>query len=365
MGPLHSIGLIAGREFRVYVATASFWVALALGPLVLIGAMAFAQLSAAHAAGSPVMVTSNDARLGKAAEEAVRAAATVDRRSIAIAESARDALIIRRMPDGGVMLTFSPQFPLSPAARALVASKLELADMARVAGGARPKAYSVEATTAPDAAKAAAGVTMSRLALVIILWTTLTGSLGMLLQAVTRERTNRALESLLASARPWEVAVGKVLGVGGVSLLVLVSWLAASAAMALFAPAGDGLLRAVIGQLGDPALLARAVVIYVLAFAFYGLVTVALGARARDSAAAQNLARPMFILLVAVFFVSLTIVGGAQGFGWLVYVPPFTPFMLLLLQSASATSELIAVLGLALATAAAGYLAARGLKIER
>jgi ABC-type Na+ efflux pump permease subunit len=120
-----------------------------------------------------------------------------------------------------------------------------------------------------------------------------------------------------------------------------------------------------IRPLADVALLSRAVVVYLLAFAFYGLVTVALGARARDTAAAQNLARPMFIVLLAVFVISLTIVGGANGFGWLIYVPPFTPFMLLLLPTSSLATTLLAVTGLAIAAAAAGCLAARELRIER
>lgn len=35
--------LIAGREFRAYVATASFWIALAVGPLIMgVGMMALA-----------------------------------------------------------------------------------------------------------------------------------------------------------------------------------------------------------------------------------------------------------------------------------------------------------------------------------
>jgi ABC-2 type transport system permease protein len=73
------------------------------------------------------------------------------------------------------------------------------------------------------------------------------------------------------------------------------------------------------------------VVVYGLAYGLFGSVTVALGALARDSASAQNLSRPMFILLMAAFFVALTMGMGsaAASPSWLLYVPVFTPFLLL------------------------------------
>src|SRR6185369_15481455 len=135
------------------------------------------------------------------------------------------------------------------------------------------------ASHGPDAAAAARFLSM------LILWLTLTGSLGMLLQTVVRERATRALESLLAAATPRQIMIGKLLGVGSVSLLILVSWLGSTAALSLIAP-GSGLAPAIIAELARPELLLRAAVIYCLAYAFYGSITVALGAMARDSASA-------------------------------------------------------------------------------
>ena len=36
----HPALLIAGREFRTYAGTASFWIALAVGPMIMGGALA-------------------------------------------------------------------------------------------------------------------------------------------------------------------------------------------------------------------------------------------------------------------------------------------------------------------------------------
>ena len=219
---------------------------------------------------------------------------------------------------------------------------------------------------APPPAKFDRG-TMSRFSLVMMLWLTLTGSLGMLLQAVVRERTNRALESLLAAARPWQIVFGKLIGVGAVSLLVLGTWLGSTALLAPLTPSTGGYAGTLVHGLADPMLLLRAAAVYVAAFAFYGLTTVAVGAAARDSAAAQNLSRPMFAVLLAAFFAALAAVGGGAGqLAWLVYVPPFAPFMLLLEPPGtySLWTEMVSLGLIAVATVIACHLAVKGLALS-
>jgi ABC-type Na+ efflux pump permease subunit len=109
-------------------------------------------------------------------------------------------------------------------------------------------------------------------------------------------------------------------------------------------------------------MLAQGASVYVLAFAFYGLTTIAVGALARDNAAAQNLARPMFAVLLTVFFTSLASALGAHGLSWLVYLPPFTPFMLLM-QPQPTGVVLTALAELAGAATLAGWFAVRSLRL--
>jgi ABC-type Na+ efflux pump permease subunit len=175
----------------------------------------------------------------------------------------------------------------------------------------------------------------------------------MLLNAVVRERSSRALETLLASASRMEIVLGKLTGVGAVSLLVIGAWLGTAAAAAPFTPAAAGPGAAVLSQLGDPAALVRAALIYVVAYLFYGLLTIALGAGARDSAQAQNLSRPMFAILLAAFFASLaSVAGAAGGLSWLAWAPPFTPFILLLRGPGAIGGNEVLAIGLTLAGAA-------------
>jgi hypothetical protein len=112
-------------------------------------------------------------------------------------------------------------------------------------------------------------------------------------------------------------------------------------------------------------MLARAAIIYPLAFAFYGLVTVAVGAAARDTAAAQNLSRPMFTVLLAAFFAALAAAGGAGNLGFLTFLPPFTPFMLLLQAPGEMplAGQLAAVVLLALAALGAARWAVSSVRL--
>jgi len=311
---MNAIWLIAGREFRTYVFTASFWIALIVGPVLAFGALALthSQMNATPSA----------------------------------------TLTLAPAQAGGVEARFSENFPASDATRSqllrAIAADGQLSPPLRLAAPPKPHASDPQA--------------LPRFVLTLTLWVTLTGSLGMLLQAVVRERANRALESLLAAARPAEIVAGKLAGVGAVSALVAGAWLSAGAVAASAAgAAGPG--RALFAAFSDLPSMLSAATLYGLAFAFYGLTTVAIGARARDNADAQNLSRPMFAVLLAVFFAALAAAGGTQGLGGLVFVPPFTPFMLLM-RPPGPEAQAVALGLLMAATVLAGWLAAASVRLD-
>jgi ABC-type Na+ efflux pump permease subunit len=189
-----------------------------------------------------------------------------------------------------------------------------------------------------------------------LVWLALTGSLGMLLQAISRERANRALETLRASAEGASIVAGKLLGVALVSGVVVFAWLGSCVVAAALRPtlasAAD-----LLHELASPALLVRAAASYALGFLFFGSVTLAVGAAARDSADAQNLARPLFAVLLVCFFVALA---GNRVPVWLVGLPPLTPFLLIVSEPPFATLA-IGVAGAIVAALLAGAAAVRRL----
>ena len=364
------VWLIAERELRTYVATASFWVALAIVPLLMIGAALV--VGASPSSPTVVRVSAQEPALARSAETALTEAAATEGRNIRIAAgSGAPALVLTRSADGSVDSNFGDGFPLSATGRALVTRTLERTQMLRqleLAGTAGPalRAASVRMVTRSRPRSAGDPGALSRFALVMPLWLVLTGSLGMLLQAVVRERSNRALESLLASVRPWEIVWGKLLGVGAVSLLVLAVWLGSGALMMGFGKGGAVLVQVLAAGVNSWAALARAGMVYGLAFVLYGSVTVALGAMARDSASAQNLSRPMFAVLLAAFFaVLLSGLGSAPMTPWLILLPPFTPFLLLLCPPGAlpGPAEAGAFAILATSAALAGSIAVRSVTL--
>lgn len=295
------IWLIATREFRAYTTTMSFWIALSMGPLLT---------------GGACLLMTREPPPPEA------------------------QLVLVGQGQGSLEARFSRNFPLSEAGRAQIIEVLR-------GEGKVVRQAAIKPAPAADLKGA------SRFLMVMLLWVTLVGSLGMLLQSVVRERANRALEVLLAAARPVDIVLGKVAGVGAVSVLVISTWLAAPALLATLGPMPEGLAAGLLQVFGDPIMLVRAGVIYLLAFAFYGFMTVMLGALARDNADAQNLARPMFAVLLVVFFTAMSAVAGGSAPEWLNFLPPFTPFMLLV-RPASPGVEVIALLELAVATVLAG-----------
>jgi ABC-type Na+ efflux pump permease subunit len=325
--------LLAGREFRIYVATLSFWLSLAIAPLGAIGVL----LLSPHEP-PPMLVTieAGDPLMAQSTRSALDEAGHLEGRSFAFGQGgARITLLSSRPPL--MDLAFASDFPLSPLGRAMVGHLIEL-DAARRSAGSAPLV--VREKLDPGVVRDIAA--LSRLAAMSMLWLILTGSLGMLLQAVARERTNRSLESLLACVRPWQIVAGKILGVGSVSLLVVAGWGSTVFLLSLFA-GKSGPVVGLLAEFSNPAILARYAAIYACAFAFYGATAVMFGALARDGASAQNAARPMFVLLLAGFFAALGSAGSPVGWPWLMYFPPFTPF-LLLMKSPGNVAEMTQVL---------------------
>ena len=347
--------LIAEREFRTYVATLSFWLSLAVAPLVAGAAMLF---SGGPGQPLPVSILGAPAQLVHSADLALNEAARLEGKVFSRGQGGATLVLSQRTPQT-FEATFSQGFPLSATGRALVGHVIER-DMARAQS--HSPAFTVQQAAVPSTTGADA-VRLSRLAAMAMLWITLTGSLGMLLQAIVRERANRALESLLASAQAWEIVAGKLMGVGAVSLLILSTWLGSAAAFAAFLPPQTGLIGAALLSLGQPLSLARDALIYVCAFGFFGAATLVLGAMARDGASAQNLARPLFLVLLAAFFTALA---APPAGSWLMYVPPLTPFLLLVNSADNVAPMPQAILLGILVAAAAGLmlLAARFLTVS-
>jgi ABC-2 type transport system permease protein len=107
------------------------------------------------------------------------------------------------------------------------------------------------------------GVSMVPMLVTIIIIIPLFTSGGYLIQSVTQEKSNRVMEILLVSLRPWQLLTGKLLGLGALTLVQYVIWIAmAGLALSLTSQDPAAMLAGINLQLQD--------LVYILLFAMGG-----------------------------------------------------------------------------------------------
>lgn len=117
------------------------------------------------------------------------------------------------------------------------------------------------------------------------------------LTGVTEEKTNRVVEILLSTVRPWQLLAGKVMGIGALGLgQFALTVLVAYAAVQL-----TGVIELPEAPLGFVLVL---VLWYVLGFAVYSVIFAAAGSLVSRMEEAQSVSFPITMLAVAGFFVS-------------------------------------------------------------
>jgi ABC-2 type transport system permease protein len=148
------------------------------------------------------------------------------------------------------------------------------------------------------------------------------------LTGVTEEKTNRVVEVLLATLRPWQLLGGKVLGIGllGIGQFILTIGFAFAVvnltdAVDIPTIPLDGLLFLVLW--------------FVLGFSVYSVSYAAAGSLASRPEDAQSAAFPMTMLAVAGFFVSINALDDPTStVARIVSFIPFTaPFVVPIRQS--------------------------------
>lgn len=111
---------------------------------------------------------------------------------------------------------------------------------------------------------------------------------NLLLTAVAEEKSNRTIEVLLTSLKPWQLLTGKLLGLGVIGLLQLGIWLAIS--RLLLRGAGNFMPASNVGQVGTAAfplsLWLWAILLFLLGYTLFGALmasVAALGTSPRES----------------------------------------------------------------------------------
>ena len=154
----------------------------------------------------------------------------------------------------------------------------------------------------------------------------------MLLSSTIEEKSNRIVEVLLSSVTPWELMLGKLLGVAFVGITMLVAWLGSAwLVLGHFVGQGDDKSRIFLNLLVSPSLLVPFVSLFLLGYLMYSSVLLAVGSTCNTLKDAQNFMGPVMTVLMVPLLTMVFIAQDPNGVlaTVLTWVPFFTPFVLM------------------------------------
>lgn len=368
---MREIYLIARREYLAYVAAWGFWLSLLTAPLLLalfaVGPMLAGQaeptrplaviaadpqdaaaIAASFAARAPELLPKYVVVPAPAATPQDIAPWLTGRKTVAIEGEERPlfaALFVKRAGDAVSIDYWSTNLTDRSAADravralsermradALAARGLGPADTARIEALAPalaqydPRGAPGAAVTDRDRAPFIVGMILS-----FVLWSAVMGVANMLLTSVIEEKSNKILDSLLTSASPLQILIGKLLGVAAVSFTLFGVW-GVLGGGALGAASHAGVAVDLAQAAMNPALIGAFAIFFLGGYLIYGALFLALGSLCDTLQESQSLLGPVFLVLtLPILFLipafqnpNAPLVVGASWF------PLFTPFLMMM-----------------------------------
>jgi len=164
------------------------------------------------------------------------------------------------------------------------------------------------------------------LVLMMLLLVSILMSAGALVQATAIEKENKVVEVLLSSAPSDEILLGKLLGLGAAGALQIAVWFSMLGVAALAFTASLVAFGVDAPWLG----MATAVLVYPLAYLFYGSLMLGTGSIGAHQREANQWGMIWSLLLVVPIFFFETLLRDPHGTTGhvLTWIPPFTPIVL-------------------------------------
>ena len=350
------VGLVARREFDSQVRTKSFVIGL-LVTVLLLGAIIAGPVLVADDGAQRLGVvgdTGSAAMLEAAAGQAGLELTTVEVPDEQTArQQVRDGELDAALVDGSRVVVESELDPIlrsaleeDAAQRAIAGALVERGvDPAVLDTAAAEATLQVDAFDPPD--PQAAERTAIAFVVVILLYFQLFAFGLAVAMGVVEEKASRVVEVLLATIRPWQLLLGKVLGIGAAGLLQLVVLgavgLGVGTATGVVTLTGTA-VSVFLGSLGW----------FLLGFLFFAVLYAAAGSLVSRQEELNAVTTPMTLLILLPFFVAIYSVqspgeGLARTLAW---IPPFSPLLMPLQQASGEAGVGITVLAVVLMLAA-------------
>ncbi len=158
-----------------------------------------------------------------------------------------------------------------------------------------------------------------------------------ILQSVLEEKQNRVVELVISSLRPWQLMLGKIVGVGAVGLTQVGIWigcivlLTASALSGLIVLAPDlEKLSEFMQYLPGPGVIVLLIIYFLLGYFLYSSLFAAVGAMCRNLQEATQAQMPLVILIIVPLVIQMSTIegGGMAWMDWVALFPFFSPIMM-------------------------------------
>ena len=167
---------------------------------------------------------------------------------------------------------------------------------------------------------------------VYILWISIMQVASMLLNNTIEEKSNRIIEVLLSSVTPWELMAGKLLGIAGIGMTILTTWIASVAFMLwYFATPEAEMISNLASVIFDSTLLPAFVFYFLLGYLMYASIFLAIGSICNTLKEAQNFMGPVMMIMMVPIFTMMFIPKDPHGTlaTVLSWIPLYTPFVMM------------------------------------
>lgn len=168
---------------------------------------------------------------------------------------------------------------------------------------------------------------------VMVIYFIIIGYGQVIMRSVIEEKSSRIMEVLVSSVTPFQLMLGKILGLGGATLTQLFIWIA----LGLLVYAGSGALAmnidpAVAHVAFNPLVLVFFALFLIFGYIMFSTLFALVGSLVNSDKEAQNYIFPVTMLLVLPFIIGISIIQepNSNMARYMSFIPLFTPTLMMM-----------------------------------
>ncbi|MCK4414158.1 MAG: ABC transporter permease [Candidatus Eisenbacteria sp.] len=170
------------------------------------------------------------------------------------------------------------------------------------------------------------------LAFVYLLWIAILTMASHLMTSTIEEKSSRIVEVILSSVSSFEFMLGKLVGLAGAGLTMILAWVCTAGIVSAVIP--NATAQQILSGLGGAfsgLTIFWFLGFFLLGFLFYASLYVGVGSVCNTLRDAQNLLQPVMIVMMIPLFLMFYVTNNPDHIVAVVgsFIPPFTPFLMM------------------------------------